>query len=161
MYVINKIFMYLENDFRMTSHASKPTTVITFGTFDIFHIGHVNILKRARSLGDVLVVGISSDEMSFKKKKRYPIYNINERLEIVGTNQYLSECFIEEGMELKREYILKHKADILVMGDDWKGKFDEFSDICKVVYFPRTEDVSSTELIEKICDMWCVTRTQI
>ncbi|MBT1445353.1 adenylyltransferase/cytidyltransferase family protein [Shewanella sp. JM162201] len=125
-------------------------TVITFGTFDVFHVGHVNILQRAASLGDQLIVGVSSDELNFSKKQRYPVYHESDRIKIINGLRYVNFCFVEESLELKREYILKYNADILVMGDDWKGKFDYLKDICEVVYLPRTPSVSTTELIEII-----------
>ncbi|KHT61560.1 glycerol-3-phosphate cytidylyltransferase [Photobacterium gaetbulicola] len=124
--------------------------VITFGTFDVFHIGHVNILERAKELGDHLIVGVSTDELNFSKKQRYPIYNENSRAQIVNAIHCVNEVFFEHSLELKRQYILEHKADILVMGDDWEGKFDEFSDICQVIYLPRTADVSTTEIIKTV-----------
>ncbi|CAH7389775.1 Glycerol-3-phosphate cytidylyltransferase [Vibrio chagasii] len=122
--------------------------VITFGTFDVFHVGHVNILERCASLGHTLIVGVSSDKLNFSKKQRYPIYKENDRLKIVQSMSFVDEVFFEESLEKKREYIEFFKADILAMGDDWKGKFDEFSDICEVVYFPRTPSISTTEIIE-------------
>ena len=125
-------------------------TVITFGTFDVFHVGHVNILQKAASLGDCLVVGISTDALNFSKKNRYPIYNQNDRMKIVNGLRYVNLCFFEESLELKREYIERYNADVLVMGDDWKEKFDEFSDICEVIYLERTPSVSTTEIIEVI-----------
>lgn len=122
--------------------------VITFGTFDILHIGHINILRRARAMGDRLVVGVSSDELNFAKKGRYPVYPQAERCELVGVVRYVDEVFLEESLERKREYIERYRADVLVMGDDWQGKFDGFSDICKVVYLPRTPSISTTSIIE-------------
>jgi glycerol-3-phosphate cytidylyltransferase len=124
--------------------------VITFGTFDVFHVGHLRILERARQLGDYLSVGVSTDAMNYDKKNRYPVYDQNERLQIIRALRCVDEVFFEESMELKRHYIESHQADILVMGDDWAGKFDEFSDICQVVYLPRTPSVSTTAIIEKI-----------
>lgn len=125
-------------------------TVITFGTFDVLHIGHVRILERARALGDELVVGVSSDALNFSKKQRYPVYPETERQEIIAALKCVNRVFLEESMELKGHYIQQHKADILVMGDDWRGKFDEFSSLCQVVYLPRTEGVSTTSLIAEI-----------
>lgn len=124
--------------------------VITFGTFDVFHIGHVNILERAKELGEHLIVGVSTDALNYSKKQRYPIYNEQSRAAIVNAIHCVDEVFFEESLELKREYILKNKADVLVMGDDWAGKFDEFADICEVVYLPRTADVSTTEIIKTV-----------
>ena len=107
-------------------------TVITFGTFDVFHVGHVNILQRAAALGDALIVGISTDELNFSKKQRYPIYNQRDRMKIVNGMRYINLCFFEESLEQKREYILKYDADVLV------------------VYLERTPSVSTTQLIEVI-----------
>jgi glycerol-3-phosphate cytidylyltransferase len=126
--------------------------VITFGTFDVFHIGHVNILERAKEFGDHLIVGVSTDKLNFSKKQRYPIYNENSRAQIVNAIHCVDDVFFEHSLELKRQYILEHKADVLVMGDDWEGKFDEFADICQVIYLPRTADVSTTEIIKTVRD---------
>jgi len=124
--------------------------IITFGTFDVFHVGHVNLLQRASTLGDQLIVGVSTDELNFSKKERFPIYNQSDRMKIINGLRYVNFCFEEESLENKRDYILKYEADVLVMGDDWAGKFDEFSDICEVVYLPRTPSVSTTQIIEVI-----------
>ena len=126
------------------------TRVITFGTFDVFHVGHVNILTRAHDLGDHLTVGISTDELNFSKKGRYPVYRQEHRRQIVQSLDCVSETFYEHSLELKREYLLEHRADILVMGNDWEGRFDEFKDICDVVYLPRTADISTTDIIQAI-----------
>jgi glycerol-3-phosphate cytidylyltransferase len=126
------------------------TTVVTFGTYDLFHVGHLNILRRAKDLGERLVVGVSSDELNFRKKQINPTYPIDHRLAIVESIRYVDEVFVEEAMELKRQYLLEHHADILVMGDDWEGRFDEFSDICRVVYLPRTVGISSTDVKVRI-----------
>lgn len=125
-------------------------TVITFGTFDVFHLGHVRILERAAALGDRLVVGVSADELNFSKKSRYPVYSQEERMEIVASLRVVDEVFVEESLERKGEYISTYGADVLAMGDDWKGRFDEFADQCEVVYFPRTPSVSTTAIIEHI-----------
>lgn len=124
--------------------------VITFGTFDVFHIGHLRILERARIFGDYLLVGVSTDKMNFDKKGRYPVYSEQERLEIIRALRYVDDVFLEESLALKRHYLQIYQADVLVMGDDWAGKFDEFSDICQVEYLPRTPSISTTAIIEKI-----------
>ena len=126
------------------------TIVITFGTYDLFHIGHHNILKRAKEYGDKLVVGISTDALNYKKKQKYPVYSESERKTILSSIKYVDEVFFEESLEQKREYVIKYKADILIMGDDWKGKFDELNDICKVIYLPRTENISTTKIKQDI-----------
>lgn len=125
-------------------------TVITFGTFDVLHIGHIKILERAKKYGDRLIVGVSSDALSFSKKQRYPVYPENERCEIIRSLQYVDDVFLEESLELKGEYIKQYKADILIMGNDWEGKFDMFKNLCEVIYLPRTEGISTTKLITEI-----------
>jgi glycerol-3-phosphate cytidylyltransferase len=124
--------------------------IITFGTFDVFHIGHLRILERARAFGNHLTVGISTDALNFDKKGRYPVYSQDERCEIIRALRCVDEVFLEESLDLKRHYLLEHKADVLVMGDDWKGKFDDFGDICRVEYLTRTPSISTTVVIEKI-----------
>ena len=125
-------------------------TVITFGTFDVFHVGHVRVLNRAAELGDRLVVGVSSDALNFAKKERYPVFTEDERMEIVANIKVVDAVFVEESLEQKRDYVVEHQADVLVMGDDWSGKFDFLTDICQVVYLPRTPSVSTTAIIEHI-----------
>jgi len=124
--------------------------IITFGTFDVFHIGHVNILERAKAEGDYLVVGVSSDELNFKKKKRYPIYSERDRIKILESLTFVDEVFVEESLELKAHYIQNYNADVLVMGDDWVGKFDEMKSLCEVKYLSRTPSISTTEIIEVV-----------
>lgn len=124
--------------------------VITFGTFDVFHYGHLRLLERARKLGDALLVGVSSDELNMRKKGRYPVYPESERMAILKGLRAVDEVFVEESLERKRQYVLEHEADILVMGDDWKGAFDELSDVCRVVYLERTPSISTTATIERI-----------
>lgn len=121
-------------------------TGITFGTFDLFHIGHLNILRRAKSLCDRLIVGVSTDELNYFKKHKYPVYSQQDRLEIVSSICFVDGVFFEKSLELKTEYIRLFSADILVMGDDWKGKFDYCKEECncEVIYLPRTEGISTT-----------------
>tara|TARA_B100000886_G_scaffold339191_1_gene303913 strand:+ start:1431 stop:1820 length:390 start_codon:yes stop_codon:yes gene_type:complete len=124
--------------------------VITFGTFDLFHVGHLNILERAKKYGDNLIVGVSSDELNFSKKQKYPVYSQDQRIQIISALKCVDKVFIEESLELKGSYIKKHKADILLMGNDWEGKFDNFKSICNVIYLERTPSISTTKLIEII-----------
>ena len=126
------------------------TRVITFGTYDLLHVGHVRLLKRAAALGDHLIVGVSSDQLNLNKKGRAPVYSTKDRLEILESIKCVNETFVEYSLEDKGKYIQEHKADILVMGDDWEGKFDEFNNLCKVIYLPRTEGISTTHYIGNI-----------
>ena len=114
--------------------------IITFGTFDVFHIGHLRILQRARQLGERLIVGISSDAVK----------NQNERMDIVAGLKCVDSVFLEESLEKKADYIRQYSADTLVMGDDWAGRFDSLSYLCEVVYFPRTPSISTTSIIEVV-----------
>jgi glycerol-3-phosphate cytidylyltransferase len=125
------------------------TTVITFGTFDVLHIGHLRILERAREHGDRLVVGVSSDALNMSKKGRNPIFSETERA-LIQALEVVDEVFIEESLELKAQYVQKYAADLLVMGDDWAGRFDWIKEYCEVVYLPRTPSISTTAVIEKI-----------
>lgn len=124
--------------------------IITFGTYDIFHVGHLRLLERAKALGDHLTVGLSTDELNERKKGRLPVYPFDERFEILTSVRFVDAVFPEESLEAKRDYILEHGADVLVMGDDWAGRFDELADVCHVQYLPRTPAVSTTAVIEKI-----------
>ncbi|MGH8274436.1 MAG: pantoate--beta-alanine ligase [Gammaproteobacteria bacterium] len=124
--------------------------IITFGTFDVFHVGHLSILERAAEFGDRLIVGVSTDTLNFSKKQRYPVYPQAERIRIIRSLRCVDEAFFEESLEEKPTYVKQWQADVLVMGEDWAGCFDQLSEICKVVYLPRTPSVSTTALIEKI-----------
>lgn len=120
-------------------------TIITYGTFDLYHVGHVRLLKRLSEMGDRLVVGISTDEFNEVKGKR-SVYSYEERAEIVSSSQYVDLVFPENCWSQKESDIKKHGADIFVMGDDWSGKFDHLKDNCNVVYLPRTENISTTKI---------------
>ncbi len=124
--------------------------VITFGTFDIFHVGHINILERAKALGDYLIVGVSSDALNMSKKGRNPVYSEEERVKIISSLRCVDEVFIEHSLDLKGQYITENQAELLVMGDDWAGRFDEFRHFCEVKYLPRTPSISTTEIIEVV-----------
>ena len=119
--------------------------VLTYGTFDLFHIGHVRLLKRLRQLGDKLVVGLSTDEFNSLKGKQ-TVMTYEQRKEILLSCRYVDEVFEESSWEQKREDIQRKDASIFAMGDDWAGRFDDLQDITEVVYLPRTEDISTTEV---------------
>lgn len=124
--------------------------VVTFGTYDVFHVGHINLLQRAAALGDQLFVGVSTDALNFSKKGRYPVYNEDDRCRIINSLRYVNLVFAEESLEKKADYLQQYNADILVMGDDWAGKFDHYNQYCDVVYLERTPSISTTHLIEVI-----------
>ncbi len=121
------------------------TTVITYGTFDLFHVGHVHLLRRLKGLGDRLVVGCSTDEFNHQKGKK-SIAPYAQRVEILKSVRYVDHVIPETHWDQKRSDIVREGAQIFAIGDDWAGKFDDLSDICQVVYLPRTRDISSTEI---------------
>ena len=118
--------------------------VITYGTYDVLHYGHINLLKRAKALGDYLIVALSSDEFNaLKNKKSY--YTYEQRKKILESLRYVDLVIPEHDWDQKISDVQKYQADIFVMGDDWEGKFDFLKDYCEVIYLPRTPDVSSTQ----------------
>jgi len=120
-------------------------TVITYGTFDLFHIGHLRLLQRAKELGDKLIVAVSTDEFNLIKGKK-AIIPYEQRAEIVKNIKCVDLVIPENSWEQKVDDIKKYNVDIFVMGEDWKGKFDYLKEYCEVVYLPRTEGISSTEI---------------
>ena len=131
--------------------------VITFGTFDLFHVGHLNILNRCKNFDNMeneLYVGVSSDKLNYSKKHRNPVISESDRMKIIKHIKGVKEVFLEESLEQKTEYCLKYKVDVCIMGDDHKGRYDFLMDHnIKVVYLPRTADVSTTDIINAIDNM--------
>lgn len=120
--------------------------VITYGTFDLFHVGHLNLLRRARALGDFLVVAVSSDAFNALKGKECA-YRCEDRCAIVSAIRYVDEVIVEERWEQKADDVRRLGIDVFVMGDDWKGRFDdELAGLCEVVYLPRTENISTSSI---------------
>lgn len=127
--------------------------VITYGTFDLFHIGHLRILQRARELAGPdgsLTVVVSSDKFNWEQKHKKSVVPDVQRAEIVGALKCVDKVLFENSWEQKRQDVIDNHIDVFVMGDDWKGKFDFLSDLCKVIYLPRTQGISSTELRSQI-----------
>lgn len=123
--------------------------VITYGTFDLIHWGHINLLRRAKELGDYLVVAVSSDEFNaIKDKKAY--YSYENRKVILEAIRYVDEVIPEHTWEQKVEDVQKHNIDVFVMGDDWEGKFDFLKDYCEVIYLPRTDGISTSKIKEDL-----------
>ena len=121
-------------------------TVITYGTFDLFHEGHVNILKRAKALGDYLIVGVTSDYFDFRRGKINVKQSTVERIKNIEFSGFADKVIVEEKEGQKIDDIIKYKVDIIVLGSDWYGKIDYLKKYCDVVYLPRTVGISSTLL---------------
>lgn len=121
------------------------TRVLTYGTFDLFHIGHLKILERLAALGDELYVGVSTDEFNAGKGKR-SLIAYEQRAEIVGALKCVTKVIPENDWAQKRRDIVEFGIDVLGMGHDWTGKFDDLGDLCRVVYLPRTDGISSTQI---------------
>jgi len=125
------------------------TTIITYGTFDIYHVGHVRLLRRLHGMGDRLIVGCSTDGFN-KRKGKSSVMPYEDRVELLKSCIYVDEVFAEKDWKQKPKDILRYGVDIFAMGDDWAGKFDYLREYCEVVYLSRTPGVSSTELKEQI-----------
>ncbi|MBP5331937.1 MAG: glycerol-3-phosphate cytidylyltransferase [Lachnospiraceae bacterium] len=123
--------------------------VITYGTYDLLHVGHINLLRRAKALGDYLIVVVSSDEFNaIKGKKAY--YSFEDRKKILEAIKYVDEVLPEYTWEQKIDDVVNNNVDVFVMGDDWTGKFDFLKEYCEVVYLPRTEGISTTKIKEDL-----------
>lgn len=119
--------------------------VITYGTYDLLHVGHINLLRRARELGDYLIVVLSTDEFNaIKNKKAYHSYE--DRKIILEAIKYVDEVLPEYTWEQKIQDVVDNDVDVFVMGNDWEGKFDFLKDYCEVVYLARTEGISTTKI---------------
>ena len=123
--------------------------VITYGTFDLLHYGHINLLRRAKQLGDYLIVALSTDDFNrLKGKSCY--FSYEERKKLLESIRYVDLVIPEENWEQKRTDIPLYHVDTFVMGDDWRGKFDDLADLCEVVYLPRTQEISTTKIKEDL-----------
>lgn len=125
-------------------------TVITYGTFDLLHYGHIQLLKRAKELGDYLIVAVSTDEFNFRMKNKICVQSYQERKLILESLRFVDLVIPEENWEQKIDDVKDHNVDIFVIGDDWKGKFDFLKNYCDVKYIPRTPGISTTERKAKI-----------
>lgn len=119
--------------------------VITYGTYDLLHWGHINLLRRAKELGDYLIVGLSTDEFNAQKHKE-AYHSYEHRKMILEAIRYVDLVIPEKNWDQKIEDIKKYDVDIFVMGDDWKGRFDFLKDYCEVIYLPRTVGISTTKI---------------
>lgn len=126
--------------------------VITYGTFDLLHYGHINLLQRAKALGDYLVVALSTDEFNWKEKQKKCYFSYEERKRLLEAIRYVDLVIPENCWEQKVQDVKEYHIDTLVMGDDWMGKFDFLKEYCNVVYLPRTPDISTTQIKKDLKD---------
>jgi glycerol-3-phosphate cytidylyltransferase len=124
--------------------------VITYGTFDLLHYGHINLLKRAKELGDYLIVAVSTDEFNWNEKQKKSYYTYEQRKAMVEAIRYVDLVIPENNWGQKRTDIHDYNVDVFVIGDDWKGKFDYLKEYCEVVYLPRTPEISTTQIKQEL-----------
>lgn len=127
--------------------------VITYGTFDLLHYGHINLLKRAKELGDYLVVVLSTDEFNWNEKRKKCYFKYEERKKLLEAIRYVDLVIPETCWEQKITDIDEFRIDVFVMGDDWKGKFDYLKEKCEVVYLSRTPEISTTKIKQELNDI--------
>lgn len=120
--------------------------IITYGTFDLLHYGHIQLLRRAKELGDYLIVVLSTDEFNLKQKNKVCYFPYEQRKLLLEAIRYVDLVIPEENWDQKISDVQEFKIDTFVMGDDWKGKFDFLKDYCEVVYLPRTPEISTTQI---------------
>ena len=121
--------------------------VITYGTFDLLHYGHIHLLRKAKALGDYLIVGLSTDRFCVEQKHKTPYFTFDQRKTLLEAIRYVDEVFAEDSWEQKREDIRRYEANILVMGDDWRGAFDYLTqEGVEVIYLPRTPGISTRQI---------------
>lgn len=124
--------------------------VITYGTFDLLHYGHINLLKRAKEYGDYLIVALSTDEFNWDEKRKKCYFTYEQRKKLLEAVRYVDLVIPEENWEQKILDVKKYDVDTFVIGNDWEGKFDFLKDLCNVVYLPRTPEISSTRIKEEL-----------
>ena len=124
----------------------KMKRVITYGTFDLLHYGHINLLRRAKALGDYLIVALSTDEFNLNSKNKVCYFDYEKRKKMLEAIRYVDLVIPEENWEQKMTDVDLYHVDTFVMGDDWEGKFDFLKEKCEVVYLPRTKEISTTKI---------------
>jgi glycerol-3-phosphate cytidylyltransferase len=124
--------------------------VITYGTYDLLHYGHIYLLSRARALGDYLIVALSEDDFNETEKGKKTYFSYAKRKQLLEAIRFVDLIIPERSWEQKIEDIRLYQADVFVMGDDWQGKFDYLKTYCDVIYLPRTEEISTTKIIDDI-----------
>ncbi len=126
--------------------------IITYGTFDLLHYGHINLLRRARALGDHLTVALSTDRFNMEEKHKTSYFNYEQRKQLLEAIRYVDEVIPEDNWDQKITDIQKYGIDTFVIGDDWEGKFDFLKPYCNVVYLTRTPEISTTQIKEELRD---------
>ena len=126
--------------------------VITYGTFDLLHYGHINLLRRAKEQGDYLIVALSTDEFNWNEKQKKCYFTYEQRKKLLEAIRYVDLVIPEENWEQKVSDVQEFRVDTFVMGDDWEGKFDFLKDYCEVVYLSRTPEISTTQIKQELKD---------
>ena len=134
--------------------------VITYGTFDMFHVGHLRLLKRLKEMGDELIVAVSTDEFNEAKGKK-TLIPYDQRVEILSSIEYVDRIIPEKSWEQKIEDVKKYKADLFVIGNDWEGEFDFLKEYCEVKYLERTQDISTTQLKKSLTNFLSIPKEDI
>ncbi len=143
----SKLDISFENSIIKNKRGTGMKRVITYGTFDLLHYGHINLLKRAKALGDYLVVAISTDEFNWNEKQKKCYFTYEQRKALVEAVRYVDLVIPEENWEQKKTDVHEYHIDTFVIGDDWEGKFDFLKEEgCEVVYLPRTPEISTTQI---------------
>lgn len=124
--------------------------VITYGTYDLLHYGHINLLRRAKALGDYLIVALSTDEFNSEKKGKKCYFSYEQRKQLLEAVRYVDLVIPENDWDQKISDVKEFKVDVFAMGSDWEGKFDFLKDYCEVVYFPRTPEISTTQIKQQL-----------
>ena len=138
----------------------KKKRIITYGTFDMFHIGHLKLLQRLSKMADEVIVAVSTDSFNEVKNKKVLI-PYDQRAQIVSSIKYVTKVIPEENWEQKSEDIKKYEIDIFAIGNDWEGKFDFLRDYCEVVYLERTRNISSTQLKKSLSSFLSIPKEEI
>ena len=124
--------------------------VITYGTFDLLHYGHINLLRRAKELGDYLIVALSTDEFNWSQKQKKSYFPYAQRKKLLEAIRYVDLVIPEESWDQKISDVREFRIDTFVMGNDWAGKFDFLKEYCDVVYLPRTPEISTTQIKQEL-----------
>ena len=124
--------------------------VITYGTFDLLHYGHINLLRRAKAQGDYLIVALSTDEFNWNEKQKKCFFTYEQRKKLLEAIRYVDLVIPEENWEQKISDVKEFRIDTFVMGNDWEGKFDFLKEYCEVVYLPRTPEISTTQIKQEL-----------